>query len=110
MKMFDARDDEPAPAYTDPDDVAFFAKHPERNYRARAPKLPELEYAGQRGHCLDQKPGQSLAVIITRVGSTFITTLAKVRLDQPGVYPDNDDDIRGGFKGPRPVAPAGIPA
>lgn len=110
MRIFDAPDDAPAPSYTDPSDLAFFEAHPGRGYRARAPFAREIFQALSRGHCLDLKPGQSLAVIITRVGSTFITTLAKVRLDQPGVYPDNDDDIRGGFKGPRPVAPAGIPA
>lgn len=110
MRLFPAIDSEPAPAYTDPADLAFFEAHPERSYRARAPFPREIFQALSRGHCLDLETGQSLAVIVTRVSNTFITTLAKVRLDQPGVYPDNDDDIRGGFRGPRPVAPAGIPA
>lgn len=110
MDIFPTRDTEPAPAYTDPADLAFFNAHPERRYRARAPFVREIFQALSRDHYLGLEPGQSLAVIVTRVSNTFITALAKVRLDHPGVYPDNDDDIRGGFKGPRPVAPAGIPA
>lgn len=110
MKLFPGPDDEPAPSFTDPEDLAFFRLHPERNYRAREPRPNELKQAARRGHRLELAPGQTWAVIVTRVSNTFITTLGKVRLDQPGVYPDNDDDIRGAFKGPRPVAPAGVPA
>lgn len=110
MRTFEHRDNESAPSFTDPEDLAFFRLHPERNYRAREPRARELRQAARRGHRLELAPGQSWAVIVTRISNTFITTLAKVRLDQPGVYPDTDDDIRSGFKGPRPVVPAGIPA
>jgi hypothetical protein len=112
LKIFPAPDDEPAPSYTDPRDLAFFAMRPDRRYRARAPFRREIRQAKRGGHDLSLAPGQSLAVIVTRVGSgIIITAFAKVRLDNPRVYPNSDDDIRGGFtRGPRPTAPVGEPA
>lgn len=112
MKLFATRDDDPAPSHTDPRDMVFFAMNPGRKYRARAPFRREIRAARRRGMDMSLSPGQSLAVIVTRVGSGIITTaLVKVRLDRSGVYPDSDDDIRGGFsRGPRPIAPVGEPA
>lgn len=112
MKLFSDHDHEPAPSFTDPRDLAFFALRPDREYRARAPFRREIRDARRRRLDMSLSPGQSLAVIVTRVGSGIITTaLVKVRLDRPGVYPESDDDIRGGFtRGPRPTAPVGEPA
>lgn len=111
MKDFSTADDQPAPAHTDKRDLAFFAEHPDREYRARAPFPHELDAAQERGHSLDLAPGQSWVVIVMRCGATLITTtLLKARLDTPGSYPNSDDEIRGAFKGPRPVTPAGAAA
>lgn len=111
MQMFSNPDEQSAPSHTAPEDIAFFTLHPARQFRARPPTRRELQNARKRGHVLVLGPGQSWAVIVTRVvGGPIITTLGKVRLDLPGVYPDSDDDIRGAFNGPRPVAPAGVAA
>lgn len=105
MSIFPKPDDEPAPSFTDPDDLAFFAEHPDREYRARAPFKHELEEANRRGHSLELASDQALIVITMRCGTSLITTmLAKCRLSPPGTYPSTDDEIRRAFKGPVPIA------
>lgn len=99
----------PAPDRTDPRDLAFFALHPERRFRARAPFREELRQAKLLGRLSPLAPGQEYATIVSRLGADVITTvLAKVRLDLPGVYPDSDEDIDRAFR--RPKTPKGVPA
>jgi len=98
----------PAPSRTDSRDLAFFSLHPERRYRARAPFREELRHAKLIGRLPPLKDGQVYCTIVARTGGPILTWLAAVRLDQPGVYPDSDDDIGRGFH--RPKSPKGVPA
>lgn len=98
----------PAPDWTDPRDKAWFREHPERRQRVRAPFAEELTRARLMGVLKPLKPGQTYAVIVSDLGAHVMTQLFALRLDQPGIFPDSDDDIDRAFR--RPKAPKGVPA
>lgn len=98
----------PAPGRTDPRDKRWFAENPARRQRVRAPFAEELARVRLQGLLKPLRPGQEHAVIVSDLGTHIMTQLVTVRLDQPGVYPDNDQDIDRAFR--RPNAPQGVPA
>lgn len=98
----------PAPDRVDPRDLAFFALNPDRKYRAREPFPEEIRQAKLLNRLPPLKEGQTYCTIVIRTGGPILTQLAAVRLDQPGVFPDKDDDIDRSFR--RPKAPKGVPA
>lgn len=89
-------------------DKDWFALHPQRRQRVRAPFPEELTCAKLLGILRQLKPGQEYAVIVQDLGSHWMSQFIAIRLDQHGVFPDSDDDIDRSFR--RPKAPKGIPA
>lgn len=97
-----------ATAPVDQRDKDWFALHPERRQRVRTPFQGELTRARMLGLLQPLKPGQEYAVLVQDLGSHWMSQLIAIRLDQPGVLPESDDDIDRGFR--RQRAPRGVPA
>lgn len=106
--------DDLAPRHVSDSDLRFFARHPERQYRARRPFRSEIERLGKLPPL---KPGCMHVVIASKLSKTqpyhFLTEVFTIRPGdgKPPRLPKTDADISRAFANRKAPAPTeSVPA